>query len=113
MRLDSPSDPMDPESPTEAQKLENVWEQVGGEPWTKPEELDRVELPAEGQRVWEVFLRVQGAEPLTWTELRSFVEMSGEALEPWESEALLAMDRSMRDEQRKLLKRGSGGGVDA
>ena len=42
-----------------------------------------------------------GSQPVTWTELYSFVQMRGEPLTTWEADALISMSRSYLSSREK------------
>jgi hypothetical protein len=66
-----------------------------------PSELEEIELPGETVNVHEAFWRLFGAEPLTWQEIGAYCSLTGEVFEEWEMNALIRMDRAVRDEQMK------------
>lgn len=59
------------------------------------------ELPAAAEHVWLWFLELDaarsgsgfGANPITFTELRAWIELSAVAVKPWELRSLRALDR--------------------
>lgn len=73
-----------------------------------PEELQEVEVPGEAVHVFEGFWKVFGSEPLTWTEIGSYCRLTGDEFEPWELDALIRMDRAVRDEQMKQRRQPEG-----
>lgn len=70
-----------------------------------------MEIPGEAVHVHEAFWKIFGAEPLTWQEIGAYCRLTGEEFEPWELDALIRMDRAVRDEQMK--RRQPEGATDA
>jgi hypothetical protein len=71
--------------------LIQVWKTLG----RKPKELeDQPELPEELQYLWEWFLELRSGEGmLTFTEIRSWSELTKQPLLAWEVDLLRALDR--------------------
>lgn len=81
----------------------------------KPKELDNlIELPPEFAKVWEDFINLSssrqsgfGISPLTYTEIKSYTELMGIELEPWEVNMIKLFDRVTVSEVNKQQEKKS------
>lgn len=67
-----------------------VWKTLKRKP---PQLADAPELPEELRYVWEWFREVFAGEPLTYTELQAWSNMTGKRLTGWEAELIKSLDR--------------------
>ena len=56
-------------------------------------DLDSVEVPEGCQYIFEMFWQVLSGEKITYSDLISFGQARGSSLEPFEVEAVMAMDK--------------------
>lgn len=59
----------------------------------KPAQLDGPKLPEELAYVWEWFREVFNGEPLTFTELYHWAQMTGKRPSGWEADLIKSLDR--------------------
>lgn len=67
-----------------------VWKTTG----RQPAQLASAQpIPDELAYVWEWYREVCGHEPITWSELNSWSQMTGKRLLGWEAELIRSIDR--------------------
>lgn len=76
--------------------LMNVWRQSG----IKPPELDVPLLPIEAAHLWAWFNELsmrrtwsdRGPNPITWSDVLAWQQLTGKKPAPWEVQAMLSLD---------------------
>ena len=71
-----------------------------------------VEIPPHGSHIWEWFWTLSnargssgfGASPLSYTEIRAWIEVTGLTVHPWEIDAIRAMDGAYMQAQAEMSK---------
>jgi hypothetical protein len=53
--------------------------------------LDRAEVPVAGRHIWDAFWKMYSGKPIMFSELRAWIDLTGEELTPWESETIRQM----------------------
>lgn len=67
-----------------------VWKTTG----RKPKQLaEAPELPEELGYIWEWFREVFSGEPLTFSEMQAWAQLTGKRLLGWEAELIKSLDR--------------------
>ncbi|AWH90828.1 hypothetical protein [Salmonella phage PMBT28] len=73
------------------------WAQIektlGRRPKGAPEQKD---LPREVTYLWNTYLSLFTGQPLTFSEIKAYCELMQVSLRPFEVEALITLDRTMR-----------------
>lgn len=78
-----------------------------------PEELaNEPDIPESAAHVWHYFIQLNrargsngfGANPLSYTEIKNWCELSGIRLEQWELDAIVEMDSAFITESAKEAK---------
>ena len=77
---------------TKREELTDRFERTGQ--WS--DELEMIEIPIVAQRVFEAFWEIAGPEALTWLEIEAYQRGMRVAFEPWETRAVMMMDRAVR-----------------
>ena len=81
---------------TERAHLEQVWKSTG----KKPDKLDLPYFPSLLKYIWDSFLilsqgrqaGMSGPQPLTYTDIKSWVELTGYEVTPFELEVIKKLD---------------------
>ena len=90
-------------------QLNSVWRQTG----VKPKELDDlIELPKSTKHVWDIFILLDSVRstdfgnpnPINFTEIQSYSNLSGIEFESWEIELIMALDRLKLNQVRKEMQ---------
>lgn len=67
-----------------------VWKTLG----RKPKELEeQPDFPEELRYIWEWYLEIRTGDPLTFTEIKSWAELTHQPLLVWEVDLLRTLDR--------------------
>jgi len=70
--------------------LTSVWKQTG----RKPQQLAEAgDLPEELAYIWRWYYELVSPNPLTYTEIRNWSEVTGNQLRGWEAELIKSIDR--------------------
>jgi len=67
-----------------------VWKTLGKKPKALAEQPD---FPEELRYIWEWFLEVKGGEPLNFTEMKSWSDLTQQTLLAWEVDLIKTLDR--------------------
>jgi hypothetical protein len=71
-----------------------------------PEELKEPARDPATDWVWSVYWQVRGGERLTYGELESYCRLTATELDPWEVEAIMAMDETLEACIRREMSGG-------
>jgi hypothetical protein len=67
-----------------------VWKTLG----RKPKELDeQPDFPEEFRYIWDWYLEMRSGDPLTFTEIKSWSELTHQTLLAWEVDLVRTLDR--------------------
>lgn len=67
-----------------------VWKALG----RKPKELaDQPDFPEELRYIWDWYLEMRSGEPLTFTEIKSWAELTQQTLLAWEVDLVRMLDK--------------------
>lgn len=67
-----------------------VWKSLG----RKPKELaEQPDFPEELRYIWEWYLEMRSGEPLTFTEIKSWAELTQQTLLAWEVDLVRTLDK--------------------
>lgn len=93
---------------TKREHLELIWESTG----QFPRALEEPSIPERFDKVWDVYWEIRNGESITYQELRSYIELSGDVLTPWEVEQIRFIDKIVCNElsKRSRPKKGEGSG---
>lgn len=72
--------------------LMSVWRQTG----RKPKALQTPECPEELAYLWSHYCSIKRGQPLTWSELAAWSQMTGIRLRGWESETLMQIESAVQ-----------------
>lgn len=65
----------------------------------KPKALEVPDPPQELMYLWEWFLQLFSGQPLTFSELHAWMQVTRTRVEPWEVEAIRSLERVLRSVQ--------------
>jgi hypothetical protein len=76
------------------------------------------QLPREMRYLWGIFLSLHnrrgsngfGPTPLAWSEMEAFCRLTGTPLDPWEVEAICALDEAYLDASESVTDVGAAHG---
>jgi len=87
---------------SERKELEFVSEKIG-----KPAGLlaKEIPLPREAEYLLQWFFEISPSETLTYLEIQAWAQLTGRDLKPYESRALIMLDRELRTAQNRYHRK--------
>lgn len=70
----------------------SVWRQTG----RKPKALDIPPCPDGLEYLWERYCQIKRGQPLTWSELQAWQQMTGTPLMGWEAETIMRIESAVQ-----------------